>query len=120
MAFLQEHFGLVVTIALALVAVVLGKKQMAWWQWFNETTFMAFSLAETYGVLEGNPGLMKLHHFIEIYRQEYIKKWGKEPDEMAKDKAAQAAAELALLEKEVRLSDPFAQPATGSTGKANG
>lgn len=110
--FILNNFSLISMIVLAIVAIVLGQKRMAFWQWFNETAFIAFALAETHGILEGLKGADKLKHYLEIYKAEYEKKFGKAPGFEDIQQAEAKAAELALKEKEIKLSDPFAQQGT--------
>ena len=110
--FVLDNLGFVSMIVLAILAIVFGERKLSLWRWFNETAFIAFALAETHGVLEGLKGADKLKHYLEIYKAEYEKKFGKAPGLEDIQRAEARAAELALKEKEIRLSDPFVQQET--------
>ena len=118
--FLYNNFGLVSMVLLAVIAIVLGQKRLSWWKWLNETCFLAFALAEKHGITENVKGADKLKHYLEIYKTEYEKKFGKSPGFDDYMKAEDIAAGLARKEKVVRLADPFDPQATTSTGAENG
>lgn len=89
-----------------VLAMVLVGRRLLWWQWFNEVAFFAWDSAEKKGLLEGLKGMDKLRHYIEVYRSQYIQKWGTPPTEGTLERAVLKAAELSAKEKVIRLSDP--------------
>lgn len=108
---ITSNFPLVATIVVFVAAMVLRERNRAWFQWANETLFMAFDNAEKRGLLEGLPGQEKLTHYLGIWRQAYVERFGKEPDENMMQFAIDKAAELSKKEKSVRqtieaLSNP--------------
>lgn len=100
--FLLDNFSLVVTVVLFVAAALLTGKRRAWFEWANETLFLAFDNAEQRGLLEGLKGQEKLTHYLTIWRQAYAERFGKEPDQKAMEYAVNKAAELASKEKTVR------------------
>ena len=108
---LLDNLGIVLSGLLALLAYWLGQKKSDkeenWWTWFNEVAFFAFDNAEKKGILEGLPGEEKLKHYLEIYRAEYLRKWGTEPSEMQIAMATARAAELSAKEGVFREANPI-------------
>lgn len=97
-----EHFTVVATIVLFIAGIVLRERQRAWFEWANETLFMAFDNAEKRGILEGLPAADKLEHYLNIWRQVYREQFGREPSEDAMMYAINKAAELSQKEKQIR------------------
>lgn len=111
MEFLQDNIEIVLTLVAFVAALVLHGRRRAWFEWANETAFLAFDNAEKLGLIEGWSGAEKLRHYMNLWRSEYVKRFGEEPDEKALEFAATRAAELAVKEKRIRasveaLSDP--------------
>lgn len=101
-----EHFDTIATIAMIVAGVIFTGKKLAWWQWANEITFLAFDAAEKKGLLEGIKGADKLAYYLSIWREAYMKKYGTEPTEKALTFAVNKATELAQKEKILRQSNP--------------
>lgn len=111
MEWILENFTVVATIVLFIAGIVLRERKRAWFEWANETLFMAFDNAEKRGILEGLPGVEKLEHYLNIWRQVYREQFGREPNETDMIYAINKASELARREKEIRekvavLADP--------------
>lgn len=104
--FLLDNWQMVLVAILTLLALVLSGKKLSWWQWANEIFFFAWAKAEEKGLTEGWKGADKLRYYLEIYRIEYEKKWGKAPTEGSLEQATIKAAELSFKEKSIRLPDP--------------
>lgn len=103
--FLSNNWEVVVAVVIFVLAVILRGRQLAWFQWFNEVSFLAWDQAEKKGLLDGWRGAEKLRIYLEIWRREYEKKWGDPPTEGTIEQAKVKAAELSQLEKTIRL-DP--------------
>lgn len=99
---ITSNFPLVATIVVFVAAMVLRERSRAWFEWANETLFMAFDNAEKRGILEGLPGVDKLEHYLNIWRQAYREQFGREPSENDMIYAVNKATELAKKEKTVR------------------
>lgn len=97
-----DNFAVVATIVLFVAGIVLRERQRAWFEWANETLFLAFDNAEKRGLLEGLPGAEKLEHYLTIWRKAYWERFGEEPSESAMTYAINRAAELSKQEKEIR------------------
>lgn len=97
-----DNFTVVATIVLFVAGIVLRERQRSWFEWANETLFMAFDNAEKRGLLEGLPGAEKLEHYLNIWRKAYWERFGKEPGESDMAYAINKATELAKREKEIR------------------
>jgi len=104
MEWLMENFVLVATIVAFVAAFLLTEKRRAYFEWANETLFLAFDNAEKRGLLDGWTGADKLRHYLGIWRQAYIDRFGKEPGEDAVEFAINKAAELAIKEKSVKAT----------------
>jgi hypothetical protein len=109
--FLQDNIALVLTLVAFVAALVLRGKRRAWFEWANETAFLAFDNAEKKGLIEGLPGSEKLRHYMNLWRSEYVKRFGEEPDEKTLKFAEKKAAELAVKEKQIRANvEAFSDP----------
>lgn len=97
-----DNFAVVATIVLFVAGIVLRERKRAWFEWANETLFLAFDNAEKRGILEGIPDIAKLQHYLNIWRQVYREQFGKEPSESEMTYAINKATELAKREKEIR------------------
>lgn len=97
-----DNFAVVATIVLFVAGIILRERQRAWFEWANETLFLAFDNAEKRGLLEGLSGADKLRHYLNIWRQAYREQFGEEPSESAINYAINRAAELSKQEKEIR------------------
>lgn len=111
MEWLLDNFSVVATIVLFIAGIVLRERRRAWFEWANEVLFMAFDSAEKRGILEGIPDIAKLQHYLDIWRHEYRKQFGKDPSEADMMYAVTRAAELSQREKQIRemvavLADP--------------
>lgn len=111
MEWILENFAIVATVVIFIAGIVLRERKRAWFEWANETLFLAFDNAEKRGLLEGLPGKEKLTHYLGIWRRGYVERFGKEPDENMMQFAIDKAAELSKKEKSVRqtveaLSNP--------------
>lgn len=102
MEWILENFALVATIVMFVAGIVLRERKRAWFEWANETLFMAFDSAEKKGILEGLSGADKLRHYLSIWRQAYEERFGKQPSEADMTYAINKATELAKREKEIR------------------
>lgn len=102
MEWFMENFVLVVTVVAFAAAFLLTGKRRAYFEWANETLFLAFDNAEKKGLLDGWSGADKLRHYLGIWRQVYIERFGKEPGEEAMQFAINKAAELASKEKSIK------------------
>ncbi len=102
LAWILDNFAVVATIVLFVAGIVLRERKRAWFEWANETLFMAFDNAEKRGILEGLNGADKLQHYLNIWRQAYREQFGKEPSGNAMIYAINKAAELSKQEKEIR------------------
>lgn len=105
-AWLFANWELVLAAVFAVLTVVLTQKRKVWWEWFHEVAFFAWDSAEKRGLLEGIKGEEKLRHYLEVYRAQYAKRWGKPPAESDLVVAAEKAAELSAKEKVIRLANP--------------
>lgn len=103
---LTNNWEMVMLVVLTILAAVLTGNRLDWWKWFNETTFFAWDNAEKKGLLEGIKGADKLHHYLTIYRAQYLKKFGAPPTDGTIEQAVLKAAELSAKEKVIRLSNP--------------
>ena len=111
MEWLMENFALVATIVAFAVAFLLTGKRRAYFEWANEVLFLAFDNAEKKGLLEGWSGADKLRHYLGIWRQIYIERFGKEPGAEEMQFAINKAAELAIKEKSIKATvERFANP----------
>ena len=99
---IMDNFTVVATIVLFIAGIVLRERKRAWFEWANETLFMAFDNAEKRGILEGLPAADKLEHYLNIWRQAYREQFGREPSEQAMLYAMNKAAELSNKEKTIR------------------
>lgn len=104
MEWLMENFTLVATIVAFTAAFLLTGKQREYFEWANEILFLAFDNAEKKGLLDGWSGADKLRHYLGIWRQAYLERFGKEPGEEAMQFAINKAAELAIKEKSIKAT----------------
>lgn len=104
MEWLMENFVLVATIVAFTASFLLTGKRRAYFDWANETLFLAFDNAEKKGLLDGWSGADKLRHYLGIWRQAYMDRFGKEPGEEAIQFAINKAAELASKEKSIKAT----------------
>lgn len=102
MEWILDNFAVVATIVVFVAGIVLRERKRAWFEWANETLFMAFDNAEKKGILEGLSGADKLRHYLNIWRQAYMERFGREPSETDMNYAINRATELAKREKEIR------------------
>ncbi len=102
MEWFMENFALVATIIAFAAAFLLTGKRRAYFEWANEILFLAFDNAEKRGLLDGWSAADKLRHYLEIWRQAYIDRFGREPGEEAMQFAINKAAELARKEKGIK------------------
>jgi len=79
--------------------VFADRKGRAYFEWANEVLFLAFDNAEKKGLLDGWSGADKLRHYLGIWRQAYLERFGKEPGEEEMQFAINKAAELALRKR---------------------
>lgn len=104
MEWLMENFALVATIVAFAAAFLLTGKRRAYFEWANEILFLAFDNAEKRGILDGWSGADKLRHYLGIWRQAYLERFGKEPGEEEMQFAINKAAELAIKEKRIKAT----------------
>ena len=102
MEWFMENFALVATIIAFAAAFLLTGKRRAYFEWANEILFLAFDNAEKRGLLDGWSAADKLRHYLEIWRQAYIDRFGREPGEEEMQFAINKAAELARKEKSIK------------------
>ena len=102
MEWFMENFVLVATIVAFVAAFLLTGKRRAYFEWANEILFLAFDNAEKRGLLDGWTGADKLRHYLGIWRQAYIDRFGKEPGEEEMQFAINKAADLARKEKSIK------------------
>lgn len=109
--FLLNNLSTVAVVVLFIAAAFLSGKRRAYFEWANETLFLAFDNAEKRGLIDDIPGSDKLRHYLNIWRNAYRERFGKDPDEKKIAFAIERAADLAQKEKSVRavvesLSNP--------------
>lgn len=111
MDWILDNFTVIATIVLFVAGIILRERKRAWFEWANETLFLAFDNAEKKGILEGLAGVDKLRHYLNIWRQVYREQFGTDPSEADIIYAINKAAEWSNREKEIReMVDALANP----------
>ena len=103
---LLDNWDMALTGVFAVLVLVLVGTRLAYWRWFNEVAWFAWTQAEKEGIAQGIKGYDKLDRYMETWRAKYIAKWGNAPDNVEEQQAVKKAAELSAKEKVIRLSDP--------------
>lgn len=110
---LINNWPLVVSILMMVATVVLTARNRAWFVWFNETAWFAYTQAEKQGLLQNWSGKQKLDHYMTIWHDAYLKKFGTTPTPALISQAVAKAQQLSLQDKVQKLVNP-PSPSTSS------